>query len=362
MPNQNMEPKAVVKAAFEALNERDREQFVQLLAEDATHHTPGGAHRGRNAYVESEFGPFDAFPDQRYDIQDILADERLVAVSYTVSGTFEGESDLADPTGETYENDAVEIFEVENGQIQESRAFVDRLGTLEQLGLLNDWQIRNQYLSVINRVLRHNMRNDMNAIAGYAEMIMDENEPAVHAQTIKDIADRLISFGEKAHSLQEDAVDRDLTPESINVRTIIDSVVDDVRDTVGSATFSTEIPDDSPMVVTDGTLLRRGLSELVENAVLHNDLENPHVRVFVREPDTPADHLNIRVTDNGPGIPEAEIEAINQQSESPLVHGSGVGLWAAKWVIERLDGELAFMDNQPRGTIVQITLTDIELN
>lgn len=66
--------------------------------------------------------------------------------------------------------------------------------------------------------------------------------------------------------------------------------------------------------------------------------------------------VTIRIADDGPGIPVHEQTAILSGPETPLEHGSGVGLWLANWIAESLDSELAFNQREPTDTTVTVTL------
>ncbi|MFC6977001.1 ATP-binding protein [Halomicroarcula sp. GCM10025709] len=60
--------------------------------------------------------------------------------------------------------------------------------------------------------------------------------------------------------------------------------------------------------------------------------------------------------DNGPGIPDQELETINQGEETPLQHGSGLGLWIVYWTVSLYGGEVTFVNNSPRGAAVILSL------
>lgn len=63
----------------------------------------------------------------------------------------------------------------------------------------------------------------------------------------------------------------------------------------------------------------------------------------------------IHVEDTGPGIPEPELEALHQPEEAPLVHGSGIGLWVARWIVLRSNGSFEIV-NTEAGCRVTVTL------
>ncbi|MFT4947784.1 MAG: sensor histidine kinase regulating citrate/malate metabolism, partial [Natronomonas sp.] len=67
----------------------------------------------------------------------------------------------------------------------------------------------------------------------------------------------------------------------------------------------------------------------------------------------------ITVFDDGPGIPDSELAAIDAGSESPLQHGTGLGLWRIKWGIKKLNGTVSFKNDS--GTTVQMTVPNHDL-
>jgi signal transduction histidine kinase len=66
--------------------------------------------------------------------------------------------------------------------------------------------------------------------------------------------------------------------------------------------------------------------------------------------------VTVTVEDDGPGIPAEEVEVLDREVETALQHGSGLGLWIVKWVIERSDASIAF--DATDGTRVDITIPE----
>lgn len=98
------------------------------------------------------------------------------------------------------------------------------------------------------------------------------------------------------------------------------------------------------------------LRELAENAVKHNDDENPSVTIEARyEPDE-LYPIQLSVIDNGPGIPELERKVIESGDETSLDHASGVGLWIIRWISTSAGGKLSITDREPHGSIVSLSL------
>ena len=76
----------------------------------------------------------------------------------------------------------------------------------------SDRRQREGLISVINRVLRHNVRNEMTVIKGYAEILADEldGDGAERAGLISGAASRLLDLSESAQQIEQN---RDLSVE-----------------------------------------------------------------------------------------------------------------------------------------------------
>jgi hypothetical protein len=61
------------------------------------------------------------------------------------------------------------------------------------------------------------------------------------------------------------------------------------------------------------------------------------------------------IADNGPGIPTQERNTIETGDETPLQHGTGLGLWLVYWAISLLGGDVR-IDQSSSGTRVTLTL------
>lgn len=126
----------LVRRAFGALDERDRDAFVDLHAEDAILHAGGEDVRGIEAIADAEFAYFDAFPDLEMSLDALHEASDTVAARWTVAGTHEGEFRGVDPTGEEVEFSTMGMFRIDDGEVSEVWIQADQLGLLEQIGAL----------------------------------------------------------------------------------------------------------------------------------------------------------------------------------------------------------------------------------
>jgi PAS domain S-box-containing protein len=215
-------------------------------------------------------------------------------------------------------------------------------------------RLREQRLKVLNRVLRHNLRNDMNQVLGYADLLaaaVEDPEVAGYVETITERATGLVDLVEKVNRVESVF---ETTGEEVTapVKRLLENVTEGTRASHPGAAVSLEFdlqagadPGIEPTVAV-------AVGELVENGIQHNDADDPTVSVRVRESDDLPGWVVLEVADNGPGIPERE-QAVLERGETPLEHGDRVGLWMVEWLVERVGGEVSFCEEE-RGSRVVI--------
>ncbi|OYR71958.1 hypothetical protein DJ78_03990 [Halorubrum ezzemoulense] len=63
---------------------------------------------------------------------------------------------------------------------------------------------------------------------------------------------------------------------------------------------------------------------------------------------TPASE-RVRVEVRNPGsIPDHELRCFRERGETPLAHGSGLGLWLVRWIVESAHGTVEFANDDDR--------------
>lgn len=209
---------------------------------------------------------------------------------------------------------------------------------------------REQRLQVFNRILRHNLRNDLNVVLGRAENIKEDFPPAAgEAKVIEKKASELIEISEKAREVGK-TLDRGRGNQQIDVTECVERTCSEFRQSYPEAEITTDVPESAP-VYADKTL-EAAISEVLENAIEHND-DQPSVEVTVSVDD---EWVELAVLDDGPGIPADEREVLAEGKETSLHHGSGLGLWLANWIVGKFGGELSFDDHRTSGDTVTFRL------
>jgi len=209
---------------------------------------------------------------------------------------------------------------------------------------------REGLISVINRVLRHNVRNELTVIRGRAEMLTAalDSDTKSNAETIVQAADRLLSITESAQDIE---ANRELSPE-LEALDIVPIITDSIAELEGRYP-DTSMTVDIPETAGAETLpqIKTALWELLENAAEHAGPQ-PSIEITVVRS---GELIVITIADDGPGLPKDEREVLANGKEEPLIHGDGLGLYLAYWIITNLDGDIEIPESQP-GTTITITL------
>jgi len=230
-------------------------------------------------------------------------------------------------------------------------------GTLFVFVDITDRKQRAQQITVMNRVLRHNLRNELNTLMGWLTELDREasGELAEYAEKSLEAARELDRMADKARTIQH-TLSEDRTLQEIDVVTVVEQQLEDAHESYPSAEIEADLPEtERPVVAIAG--IDEAIWELLENALVHND-SSPRVRVHLREIENiEGCWQQVTIADDGPGIPADERAVLSEETESKLQHGSGLGLWYVKWLVDRSDGRLAFSESQfEDGTAVQLKL------
>jgi len=235
------------------------------------------------------------------------------------------------------------------------RAYGVVSGHLISLRDITDRRQREQRLDVLNRLLRHDIRNEMNVVKGNADLLRDTADADERERlsriisTVDDIVDRSNKIGRVTEALETEQ--HSPTP----LRELLESVVSDARDRNPDAAIT--LTCEESIWIQGGPSVRIALEELVENAVEHRATDDDPVEVDItatRTDETPG--VRVAVHDNGPGIADHEREVIRSGTETPLKHGSGVGLWLVNWIVRNLGGRMSFPETDGPGTTVELQL------
>jgi len=210
-------------------------------------------------------------------------------------------------------------------------------------------------MTVLYRVLRHNLRTELTLIRGYAERGRSgSTDPAVK-ETCADavaVADEVSRRVNKIHTFRE-VVQQEATRTDVPLADVVERAVVrvDARIDHDGAISAADVPGLYVRAVPE---IEHAIAEVIENAILHHDGDAPIVDVVA---DREGSTVELEIRDDGPGIPGQEVAIVGGgRNETSLDHASGIGLWLADWTVTESGGTMTIADRDPRGTIVRLSL------
>ena len=201
-------------------------------------------------------------------------------------------------------------------------------------------------LDILNQVLRHDIRNDLQLILAYTEMAadtIDDDEAETHLETVYENAEHAVDLTKVAREMAAVMLSAEQELEPISIRSVIQSEVDQIREAYPDANIisASEVQQEA---VRANEMLGSVFRNLLKNAVQHNDKPVPTVAVSSNTVD---ESIKIRVADNGPGISDAAKEDIFGKGEKGLdSEGTGIGLYLVKSLVESYGGDVWIEDRE----------------
>lgn len=165
----------------------------------------------------------------------------------------------------------------------------------------------------------------------------------------KEILDALQSDNERAanivRSLRSIFIEDDLDPSKVNISKTILTVLDIVKPELKEKNIQIECHvDPSLEIKITSTELRQVILNLVNNAIqaLRNSTTvNPLISIDASQH---SDTVQIKVTDNGPGILKEDQANLFEILISTKQSGMGLGLWLCQYMIARHSGSIHYED------------------
>ncbi|MFW5935495.1 MAG: PAS domain S-box protein [Halolamina sp.] len=215
---------------------------------------------------------------------------------------------------------------------------------------------RERQLVVMDNLLRHNLRNDLNVILGRAELIDDELSGASeHTETIRRVGKQLLETAEKEREVIE-LITGQQTSEAIELHRVVEESVECVRDRHPESTV--EIESLEPTVVDSRPELVLAVTELLENAVKHCDVERPRVAVTLAHA---GERAELVVEDDHEPIPSFESDVLTGDHDMTNVyHSSGLGFWLVYWAVELSNGTVDVETGEESGNRITVSLPQAE--
>ncbi|MGF1557008.1 ATP-binding protein, partial [Paucihalobacter sp.] len=227
--------------------------------------------------------------------------------------------------------------------------------------------------------IAHEIQNPLNFVNNFSEVsneLIDEmndeldkgdiDEAKAISADIKQNLEKINHHGKRADAIVKGMLAHSRSSTGEKVPTDINALADEylrlsyhglrARDKNFNADFSTDLDPTLPKVKVIPQDIGRVLLNLINNAFQAvNGVENPKVEVSTKRAEN---GIEITVSDNGPGIPEAIKDKIFQPffTTKPTGQGTGLGLSLSYDIVKAHGGDLKVETKEDKGSTFKIEL------
>jgi len=214
-------------------------------------------------------------------------------------------------------------------------------------------------LEVLNSVLRHDLSNYLSVIGNYAELL-SENPNKEYVEKIRNMVNRSLELIRDI-KVVEDAERRGKILKIVNLSEALIQEINAVE--APNAIIKADIPDD--LYVWADETINSVISNILTNAIIHNTKKEKRIDIIARKVketeiewiderkiEEKINWIEVRIADNGPGIPDEMKEEIFKEGVKDQETGrTGLGLFLVKTLIDRYGGKIWVEDNEPEGSV-----------
>ncbi|TDA26828.1 MAG: histidine kinase [Archaeoglobi archaeon] len=215
----------------------------------------------------------------------------------------------------------------------EPAVYVTTIDATELFEANEELKRKNEYLSLLSKLLRHDILNDLAVVRGAIE-IKDEE---MALQRIDKIVEKIYDI----KSLEEASGRLKI----VNVADIVNNIVEKYGN---QAIFSLNIKE---AFVEANEALKSVVDNIVGNAIIHSQVSPVQITINLF---TEGNECVLQIADNGIGIPDEIKSKIFETGFSR--RGGGLGLFLVKKIVEMFGGRITVRDNVPKGALFEVRL------
>jgi signal transduction histidine kinase len=219
-------------------------------------------------------------------------------------------------------------------------------------------QQRLSYLGLLSSGIAHEVKNPLNSIQMNLQLLEEEAAAGTTPEKLHGWIEPIQREIRRLERLVNDFLlySRPITaaPQPVKIKAVFESIAELVAEEARQRGVQMEVvvPEDLPLLVTDESLLRTALMNLVFNAL--QALEEGG-KITLRA-SVEGKVMRLDVTDDGPGVPPEKRDNVFQIFYTTKVGGTGLGLPIARRIVETLGGELDLCQSSGSGACFSVQL------
>jgi PAS domain S-box-containing protein len=229
---------------------------------------------------------------------------------------------------------------------------------LTEMKSLQERMIRSERLAALGQVvaeISHEIKNPLMLIGGFARQLIKETTDEKALKKLSIISEEVLRLEDLLKDMRAFYLPRSLKAEDVDVNSLLREVHDLIRSDCRSKNIHTHFKTQGRQAVVKGDKekLKQVFLNLVNNSM--EAMENGG-RLSI-ESEAHKDRVEVRIVDEGCGIPEKEREKIFSPFYTTKRHGTGLGLSISKSIIEdHGGGSFTVESEEGKGTVFTVSM------
>jgi signal transduction histidine kinase len=207
--------------------------------------------------------------------------------------------------------------------------------------------------------IAHEINNPLASVMGFAQMLMYEDMPENVREDVKIIGENAQRVGDIMTNLLAFARQQKLERTHVNVNDVVTEALEMRADALrgSNITVTTSLASELPATMADAILLQQAFLNLIINAETEMKLAHGRGNLLV-ETLLESDTIRVSFSDDGPGIPEANIAHVFDPffSTRGVGQGRGLGLSVCYGIISDHSGRINVQSQPGKGAVFGVEL------
>jgi two-component system phosphate regulon sensor histidine kinase PhoR len=224
-------------------------------------------------------------------------------------------------------------------------------------------RMKSEFVSTVS----HELRTPLTSIKGFIRTLLDDTEGYYDHEMqmefyriIDTECDRLVRLISDLLNLSriESGRSLDLVLTEVDMRSLIDRVVETQRSYTNNHQFEVIVPEDLPRISADQDKVEQVLTNLLSNAIKYSP-DGGKITIHARNL---GENISVSVSDQGIGIPEEHIARLFTRfhrvdsRDTRKQYGTGIGLYLVKHLVEAHKGQVSVESKVGEGSTFTFVL------
>jgi PAS domain S-box-containing protein len=205
---------------------------------------------------------------------------------------------------------------------------------------ITDREEKRKRMGMVQRVMRHNIRNDLTKVRGWAQIMSEEPDADTrldHLSQIEDTLDEWEKITQDMERLRDIETSTEKDGRVIKAHSAIRSAISRCRNEYPSVEI-TQTSINSENVWISG-IVEEAVRKLIMTMIDQPSGEESQLNLSLSKPNE--GWVAIEVVDTGNRMNQQEGEILSTGEETALVHAQGTGIWVIRTLIKEAGGNIS---------------------